>query len=159
MPRRGASLHRDPACRALFDRGAALARERGDVPCGVLHLLAAALESPTTALVGAIPQPTVGYSVLERLRDRVFVAITPTRQRYQTRPAPPDPAPPPPSPFPGRPPCPFPPTPRPYPDPLTPVPRRFPAPPPSPSSSEVPPVLLRYGRDLTAEAEAGRSGR
>jgi len=160
-----ASLHRDPACRAIFERGATLARERGNVPCGVLHLLAAALEAPTSALVGAIPKPTIGFSILERLRERVLSAITPTWLENQTRPVLPDPspnpwpgpAPTPPGPFPvpAPQPDPFPPSPQPIPGPLPPIPP--PEPPPSPTN-DVPAVLLRYGRDLTAEAEAGRLG-
>ncbi len=151
------NLHRDPACRALFERGAALARERGNLPCGVLHLLAATIGMAPSAFPDPMRAGFTGVrSQLDRLQERVDVAITPTRQHYQASPVPPDPGPAPtpqPFPVPGPGPDPFPPTPRPFPEPVPPMPAPDPAP-----KTEVPAVLLRYGRDLTAEAEAGRLG-
>jgi ATP-dependent Clp protease ATP-binding subunit ClpC len=130
-----ASLHRDPDCRAVFERGATLARERGNVSCGVLHLLAAILDRPTWGFPTILTaSPTGGRSDLERLRERIDIEIMPAQPNDQTRPV-------------------IDPGPEPSPGPVP----AMPPPEPSPATV-VPPVLLRYGRDLTAEAEDGRLG-
>jgi ATP-dependent Clp protease ATP-binding subunit ClpC len=120
--------HRDLACRAAFDRASTLSASKGGVPTSPLHLLSALLDDPTPALLEALRD--LGGD-LTRLRARVELAITPTAPRLGTHPGP------------G--PCP---TPNPVPDP-----NPSPAPLPTPSGSL---ALLRYGRDLTAEAKAGR---
>ena len=121
------ALHRDLDCRALFERGAALAEERGNVPCGVLHLLAAALEAPTSALLSAIPRPDDRLLDLrtparaDQLRDHA------DRLNYQTG-RPPDPGPSP-TPGPRLPPGPEPPGLLIGPRPTTPAPWPLPGPP------------------------------
>ena len=192
-----AVIHRDEACRAVFARAGALARELGNEPCGALHLLAAVLETPPPGLVEALPSYT-GNSAINRLRVSVMARITHTLQPA-TRP--PEPLEPPvvrPPEYPPVQPDPMTPmwpnlgsdglprTPLPGPGPTTPqaMMQSFPQaappvtvrpssddPPIEPASSQsqpqpspqtagvpVPAVLLRFGRDLTAEAEAGTLG-
>jgi ATP-dependent Clp protease ATP-binding subunit ClpC len=157
------TLHRDAACRAAFERAEALARMRGNVPCGMLHLLAALLETPPPALAAAVPPSTGATWQVELLRRRLDVAMTTIFGRGRQHEPGPDPLPEPPGPVAALPP-PAPAAsdlPRPIrtvPAPTGPVPAppaQHPVPPPIPP---IPPVLLRYGRDLTAEAEAGRLG-
>jgi ATP-dependent Clp protease ATP-binding subunit ClpC len=167
----GAIIHRDDACRAVFARAAQLARDRGSSPCGALHLFAALLEAPPSSLVAALPEYTAGNAI-NLLRIWFLAAVTPTREVQPIRePEPPDADPllsletpstrivglmpagddAPADPADGS-------------DPETP---RGPLLPPFLPSSHrvdgtglgsVPSVLLRYGRDLTAEAEAGKLG-
>jgi ATP-dependent Clp protease ATP-binding subunit ClpC len=124
------TVHRDAACRAMFERASVLARDLGNVPCGPLHLLTALVEAPSAALYAALPAITTGLpGPLERLNLRVRAAITPTRPAWKTEPVPP---------------------PLPSPD-LHPLGEDR-----GEGFATPPLALLRYGRDLTAEAEAGR---
>ncbi len=122
------AIQRDQACRAVFERAEALAKHRPDACCSVLDLLAALLEQPAETIRAAIGNP-------ERLRQRVALAQVPAPAQVQA--------------------------PGPTPPPLAvPGPAPVPAPPPpaieAPTLPAIPPILLRHGRDLTAEAEAGR---
>jgi ATP-dependent Clp protease ATP-binding subunit ClpC len=127
--------HRDPDCRKVFERAAALAASQGGVRTGPLHLLFALLEAPSPVLLAALAD--VGGD-LNRLRWRVEAAITPTRPASPPLPAPtPDRS-------------------GPFVTPTGPgvMPGSHPSPIPGPISPSL--ALLRYGRDLTAEAAAGR---
>jgi ATP-dependent Clp protease ATP-binding subunit ClpC len=71
---RGGTIHRSAACKLSFERAFELARARGndDAEVGVLHLLAAILDSPGEHLAGALQR--LG-SRTERLRLRVDAEI------------------------------------------------------------------------------------
>jgi ATP-dependent Clp protease ATP-binding subunit ClpC len=133
LPGRGTgsgTLQRDPACRAAFEQAEALARARGETAYGVLHLLIAILDRPSPTLVQALGD-------LDRLRHGVEIALMP-EVSLSSASAPHAIVIPPPA--------------------QSPAPSQPPAPslPPAPIVPRVPPILLQYGRDLTAEAEAGR---
>ena len=121
-------LQRSPACLAIFARAEELAQPRPDGACGVLDLLTALLERPSPALRGTIGD-------LDGLRRRVSEARLPAPI---TTPEPAVPTPP---------------------ERVAvkePPPPGVPPPAPIPGAPTVPPMLLRFARDLTADAEAGR---
>ncbi|MGE3913227.1 MAG: AAA family ATPase, partial [Chloroflexota bacterium] len=130
------SVSRDAACQAIFTRASELARTDGDTPCGVLHLLAALLERPPAALLTAL-EALAGPAALCRLTaatrsiatSAARVAAPDVTQDSRTDAAP-----------------------SPAPAAVDPI---LPSPDDPPQAHVVPAVLLQYGRDLTAEAEAG----
>ena len=166
-------IHRDAACRAVFERASQIAQEHGSVACGALHLLAAVLESPPASLLAALPA-YAGRSPVERLHRWALDCIRsaapgalapqplPEPQPLSEQPAalldpltpqvwdfaadgPLGALPPRPAPLPGQPPA------------VGQGPADQPQPLPAPGAP-LPAVLLRFGRDLTAEAEAGTLG-
>jgi ATP-dependent Clp protease ATP-binding subunit ClpC len=171
----GAPVQRNAACRRLFEQAAVLVQQHGLEACGVLHLLAATLDeiAPATLLAG---QESHGGAAaasgwpgrLVRLRAPVQRAI----RRQMALPAPLDSTAAAPAPAPAV-------APTRHDATQTPdaPPQQAGGPPvdvaagaavvghvrgadvlPDPSATgaaPVPPILLRFGRDLTAQAEAG----
>ena len=142
---RGRTPQRDAACRAAFARAEARAVARGnDERCGLLDLLAALLERPTGALLRALPADTIVAVLRDLVEPRDLAsrtletsslhgAGTPERATPGTATG------------------------------ATPAAGAAHAKTPAADTAGlqpdgVPDILLRHGRDLTAEAEAGRLG-
>jgi ATP-dependent Clp protease ATP-binding subunit ClpC len=179
-------IHRDAACKRVFARADALAHERGATTYGALHLLAAMLEAPPSSLESVLPSYT-GSGPIQAAHRLVLEWITrgvppqsDPSEPLLDRSEPGNPQSPslpiahaaaqPPGDVPSDT---FPPVPRPRDTTPTSDPAALDIPrgtvfpetpqPPQPATpvsapGAMPPALLRYGRDLTAEAEAGTLG-